>query len=343
MQHSLGARRSGVTAARVQQLSVLLLLALSSDTNNRCRATAAAVPDAAAGGSCIPITIMNDHSEALSAWISAVRRGRGSPPLSVLHVDRHADFNLPPRVFAPEPLHWNGDGGPDLGWLAAAEAAAVAEADLANFQLVGAWVGAVGKVLFLHGNASELFVLAAEQQHARCAVADATGMRCPMERLLLLQEEPDGNGNGMGSHFALAQLAPTADSVGGGAGGLGSVLRGRRPAATSRRGASFSHRPSVLVTAYEGHIDHPDVLDAPSDLLRGSGSDWVLDLDLDVFMPPVFRHRPSPWSYGQPLRACSDHLTDTGEYPCKTTTPYRYNLYSWDQMNSFHANPSHNF
>ena len=38
---------------------------------------------------------------------------------------------------------------------------------------------------------------------------------------------------------------------------------------------------------------------------------WVLDIDLDAFMPPSFTHRAPPWAHGGALGCCSPHLYKT--------------------------------
>merc|ERR1711969_496204 len=54
-----------------------------------------------------PVVVMNDHAEALPAWVAAAEgaaaQGQAPGPYAVLHVDRHSDTNMPSAGFAASP------------------------------------------------------------------------------------------------------------------------------------------------------------------------------------------------------------------------------------------------
>jgi len=86
--------------------------------------------------------------------------------------------------------------------------------------------------------------------------------------------------------------------------------------------------PSAPFELWIGHIDRPTTLSnahwaltgvRPADSVppdSGSSPDaeteaevsWVLDIDLDAFMPASFSHRSPPWSWGGPVDGCAPHL-----------------------------------
>ena len=109
------------------------------------------------------IVTMNDHAEALPVWVrAAATAGLPPAPYAVLHVDRHSDMNMPSRLFTATPVGQQAAGAnpeAERQRVAALRAAAVHEADLASFQMVGAWVGVVSNIVWIHGNSSEPFMV----------------------------------------------------------------------------------------------------------------------------------------------------------------------------------------
>ena len=140
-----------------------------------------------------PIVVMNDHAEALPVWVAAAEaaeaEGQAPGPYAVLHVDRHSDMNMPSAEFAASPAALLDSGAQPRSAheRAALRAAAVREADLASFQMAGVWAGVVGSIAWVHGNASEPFLLTLTGElEARCA-----GLSCPMPQSLRIQHDEE--------------------------------------------------------------------------------------------------------------------------------------------------------
>lgn len=95
------------------------------------------------------VFVSNDHGEALAEWLAVAAEQRFSGKLSVLHIDKHNDLNVPehPEVFQG---HWLEDG---------VERDEIARSvDLVNFQLAAVWVGLVNRIIWVKqggGSSSE--------------------------------------------------------------------------------------------------------------------------------------------------------------------------------------------
>lgn len=211
----------------------------------------------------------------------------------IVHIDRHSDLNVPPASFAETPLSsYSRESGER--WLAAAHRAATEEADLANFQLTGVWTGVIDSVIWLHGNGSEIFRVSDDGAKERfCA-----GLACPLQQRLQLQ--PDRT-------FAIVNRAMPATTSNTGRGrdsGFApvSAFGFLHPPA---EGALSSLGPSAEFDLWLGHVDHP-LTTAASVASLLHGRPWVLDIDLDVFMPVGFTHRCAELHVPRagPVRCC---------------------------------------
>jgi hypothetical protein len=244
-------------------------------------------------------TLYYSHAEALAAWVEAATDARRpSEPYAVLHVDRHSDMNTPSSVFTSVPvgLHEvDADIEAEQTRLAPLRAAAIHEADLASFQMAGVWAGVVSSIAWVFGNSSEPFLLTSTGElEASCA-----GFACPL-REWLQSDRATG-------YFTVNPRRSTASDVDAqqtawqsGGGGLG----GFDPQATSHLSSNQAPlTPSAPFDFWIGHIDQPTTisnaylaLSNPLDVgeldqQRRSQVAWVLDIDLDAFMPARFSHR----------------------------------------------------
>jgi hypothetical protein len=249
------------------------------------------------------VTIMNDHSEALSSWVDAMEVGAVAPPMTVLHIDRHSDMNLPMYAFTDAPNKYphetDARGGLDAGWLKLAKEAADQHADLANFQMTGVWAGVINSVIWVYGNGSETFRFTNNgDDEAACA-----GLRCPLRRQL--QPQPQYLFQGRPTFAAVEP--PSAFSPDSLDTDLDSMLRIMRPAEID---VSSSSLPLAEFELWLGHIDQSTTIERAASTI--DSQPWILDIDLDVFMPVEFLHRAPPWAHEQPLAACSRYLGGRG-------------------------------
>ena len=242
------------------------------------------------------------HAEALAAWVEAATNAQlPSEPYAVLHVDRHSDMNLPSSIFTSIPVSQHdidADIKTERRRLAPLREAAIHEADLASFQMVGVWAGMVSSIAWVFGNSSEPFLLTPTGElEANCA-----GFSCPLREWL--QSDSD-----TGYFTVTPRLSAASDTDarepawqhgGGGLGGFDTPAGSR---------LSFDQAPLTPSAPFDfwiGHIDHPATianaylaLSTPLDASENSRQErsqampgsWVLDIDLDAFMPPRFSHR----------------------------------------------------
>jgi hypothetical protein len=246
----------------------------------------------------------NSHAEALAAWVEAATDAQLPPePYAVLHVDRHSDMNTPSSVFTSIPVGQrdnDGDIEAERMRLAPLRAAAMHEADLASFQMAGVWAGVVSSIAWVFGNSSEPFLLTPTGElEASCA-----GFACPL-REWLQSDTATGyftvNPRHVRASDADAQLTAW-ESAGSGLGGFNSQ-------ATSHLSSNQAPlMPSAPFDFWIGHIDQPTTisnayvaLSNPLDVIESNQQQhsqlaprkvaWVLDIDLDAFMPARFSHR----------------------------------------------------
>lgn len=247
----------------------------------------------------------HSHAEALSAWFKAAADTQLPPaPYAVLHVDRHSDMNTPSSMFISTPVSQydiDSDAVAERSRLAQVQTAAVHEADLASFQMVGVWAGVVSSIAWIFGNSSEPFLLTLNGERE----AECSGLACPL-REWLQSDKYTG-------YFAVIPRDKSASDASaphsvwqqgdGSAGGFHTQDVSRH---------SFDQTPLLPSAPFDfwlGHIDHPTTLSnahqalstpldvgVPNQLQKRSPTardqvSWVLDIDLDAFMPSRFSHR----------------------------------------------------
>jgi hypothetical protein len=255
----------------------------------------------------------DSHAEALAVWVEAAAAAqRPTAPYAVLHVDQHSDMNLPSSVFTATPAgHFDRGADPasELQRLAPLRAAAVREADLASFQMAGVWAGVVSSIVWVHGNSSEPFLLTPTGElEAKCA-----GLSCPLREWLQSSTET--------GYFTLTPRQSSSSYSAGSPSELDTAVDAAWQSASvgtntfSPHGAprpDFNQAPLLPSAPFDfwiGHIDHPKTisnaywaLTTPPDVGGGGGAapaaaaaavagEWVLDIDLDAFMPTRFSHR----------------------------------------------------
>lgn len=260
------------------------------------------------GAALLPVCLVwvHSHAEALSAWIEAAADTQSLPaPYAVLHVDRHSDMNLPSSAFTsstPVSQHAiDSNVVAENRRLAPLHAAAIHEADLASFQMVGVWVGVVSSIAWIYGNSSEPFLLTLTGElEAKCS-----GLSCPLREWL--QSHSDAGYFAVKTRDSSESDSSTQHSAwqqgGVGLGGLNSHDGSHR---------NFDQTPLVPSAPFDfwlGHIDQPttisnvyQALSTPLDVgvqkpqqqrsqTTRAHVPWVLDIDLDAFMPARFSHR----------------------------------------------------
>lgn len=248
---------------------------------------------------------VHSHAEALSAWVAAAANTQSPPaPYAVLHVDRHSDMNLPSSAFTSTPVGQrdiDNDVVTETRRLAPLRAAAVHEADLASFQMLGVWVGVVSSIAWIFGNSSEPFLLTLTGEHeAKCS-----GLSCPLREWL--QSDSDAG------YFTVKprdSSAPDLDTQHSAWQQDGVGLTGFHAQDASHH--NFYQTPVLPSAPFDfwlGHIDQPttvsnvyQALSTPLDVgvhnqqrhnpkTTRDQVAWVLDIDLDAFMPARFSHR----------------------------------------------------
>lgn len=210
-------------------------------------------------------------------------------------------MNLPSSVFTSIPVSQHdidADIKTERRRLAPLRDAAIHEADLASFQMVGVWAGMVSSIAWVFGNSSEPFLLTPTGElEASCA-----GFSCPL-REWLQTDSATGYFTVTPRHSAASDTDAREPAWEHGGGGLG----GFDTQGSSR--LSFNQAPLTPSAPFDlwiGHIDHPATisnaylaLSTPLDAgennrkerLQTLPGSWVLDIDLDAFMPPRFSHR----------------------------------------------------
>ena len=217
--------------------------------------------------------MMRGSAAAASAAAAAAAAANGTAPLSVLHVDFHADISVPGAPLPPphELRHrWRGD---DALRLRLAEAA-----DLASFQLSAVWAGLVDQIIWVRPvhrpvDAHER----ADAQHHRSA-ADAA----VRETHLLFYNRSRGSGTFETLTFEQGNPAHARE----------------RAFALANFDAQGIHHAEYAFEAM--HIDllapPPRSADAASSAQRlplRHDAQFILDIDLDFFIP-FRRHAGSP-------------------------------------------------